>query len=158
MKRKFALIMLCILTVAALAGCQSKEPEYPALEDPKQPSNVKDATYSGFTGSYDADKWLFDSSLGLFTIYDKEVYAYVYRENIVLSLIGTLTGLVLGIFLHMFVIYTVEVDATMFGRSIKFWSYAASAGLTILFSLRVNLAMRRKLRNISMVESMKAPE
>lgn len=74
MKRKFALIMLCILTVAALAGCQSKEPEYPALEDPKQPSNVKDATYSGFTGSYDADKWLFDSSLGLFTIYDKEVY------------------------------------------------------------------------------------
>ena len=90
--------------------------------------------------------------------YDKEVYAYVYRENIVLSLIGTLTGLVLGIFLHMFVIYTVEVDATMFGRSIKFWSYAASAGLTILFSLLVNLAMRRKLRNISMVESMKAPE
>ena len=79
--------------------------------------------------------------------YDKEVYAYVYRENIVLSLIGTLTGLVLGIFLHMFVIYTVEVDATMFGRSI-----------TILFSLLVNLAMRRKLRNISMVESMKAPE
>lgn len=90
--------------------------------------------------------------------YDREVYAYVYRENIVLSLIGTLTGLVLGIFLHMFVIYTVEVDATMFGRSIKFWSYAASAGLTILFSLLVNLAMRRKLRNISMVESMKAPE
>ena len=40
----------------------------------------------------------------------------------------------------------------------KFWSYAASAGLTILFSLLVNLAMRRKLRNISMVESMKAPE
>ena len=74
MKRKFALIMLCILTVAALAGCQSKDTEYPALEDPQQPSNVKDATYSGFTGSYDADKWLFDSSLGLFAIYDKEVY------------------------------------------------------------------------------------
>ena len=74
MKRKFALIMLCILTVAALAGCQSKEPEYPALEDPKQPSNVKDATYSGFTGSYDADKWLFDSSLGPVSYTHLDVY------------------------------------------------------------------------------------
>uniref|UniRef100_UPI00349E6603 FtsX-like permease family protein n=1 Tax=uncultured Ruthenibacterium sp. TaxID=1905347 RepID=UPI00349E6603 len=90
--------------------------------------------------------------------YDKEVSAYVYRESIALSVIGTLAGLVLGIFLHMFVIRTAEVDAVMFGRSIKVMSYVYSAILTMVFSCLVNLVMHRKLRSISMVESMKAPE
>ena len=90
--------------------------------------------------------------------FDKEVSAYVYRESAVLSLIGTLAGLVLGVFLHMFVIYTVEVDAVMFGRSIQPQSYLFAALLTLLFSLLVNLVMHRKLKKISMVESMKAPE
>ena len=82
----------------------------------------------------------------------------MYRESIALSVIGTLAGLVLGIFLHMFVIRTAEVDAVMFGRSIKVMSYVYSAILTMVFSCLVNLVMHRKLRSISMVESMKAPE
>ena len=90
--------------------------------------------------------------------YDSEVSAYVYRESVALSIIGTLAGLVLGIFLHMFVIHSVEVDAVMFGRTIKPLSYVFSALLTLLFSALVNLVMHRKLRHISMVESMKAPE
>ncbi|MEG1270672.1 MAG: FtsX-like permease family protein [Ruthenibacterium sp.] len=90
--------------------------------------------------------------------YDKEVSAYVYRESIVLSIIGTLCGLILGVFLHMFVIYNIEVDAVMFGRTIQPLSYVFSAVLTLVFSMLVNLVMKRKLRKISMVESMKAPE
>ena len=90
--------------------------------------------------------------------YDSEVSAYVYRESVALSVIGTLAGLVLGIFLHMFVIHSVEVDAVMFGRTIKPLSYVFSALLTLVFSALVNLVMHRKLRRISMVESMKAPE
>lgn len=90
--------------------------------------------------------------------YDKEVSAYVYRESIALSIIGTLAGLVLGVFLHIFVIRTAEVDAVMFGRSIKVMSYVYSAVLTMVFSCLVNLVMHRKLKAISMVESMKAPE
>ena len=90
--------------------------------------------------------------------YDKEVSAYVYRESIVLSIIGTLCGLALGVFLHMFVIYNIEVDAVMFGRTIQPLSYVFSAILTLVFSMLVNLVMKRKLRKISMVESMKAPE
>ena len=53
---------------------------------------------------------------------------------------------------------TVEVDAVMFGRTIDFSSFVYALGLTILFSLAVNLYMGRKLKKISMVESMKAPE
>ena len=90
--------------------------------------------------------------------YDNEVGAYIYRETSILTLIGTACGLLFGIALHTFVIRTAEVDMVMFGRSIYPMSFVWSALLTIVFSLLVNLVMYRKLKNISMVESMKAPE
>ena len=90
--------------------------------------------------------------------YDPEVYAYVNRESVALTLIGTLFGLVGGIALHSFVISTVEVDAVMFGREIYAKSFLYAIALTLLFSALVNLVMQRLLKRISMVESMKAPE
>ena len=90
--------------------------------------------------------------------YDPEVYAYVNRESVALTLIGTLFGLVGGIALHSFVINTVEVDAVMFGREIYAKSFLYAIALTLLFSALVNLVMQRLLKRISMVESMKAPE
>ena len=88
----------------------------------------------------------------------KEVSAYVYRETVCLSLMGTVLGLFFGIFLHRFVGQTAEVDAVMFGREISPLSFVFSAVMTLLFTLLVNLAMARKLRRIDMVESLKAPE
>lgn len=90
--------------------------------------------------------------------YDREVDAYVSRESVALSLIGTLFGAFGGIALHRFIIVTVEVDAVMFGREIQPMSFVYAIALTLLFSLLVNLAMGRMLKKISMVESMKAPE
>jgi len=90
--------------------------------------------------------------------YDGEVSAYIYRENIVLTLLGDAVGLVMGVFLHQFVIRTAEIDIVMFGRTVFPMSYVWSALLTIVFSALVNLVMHRKLKKISMVESMKAPE
>lgn len=90
--------------------------------------------------------------------YDREVDAYVNRESVILTLIGALFGLAGGIALHKFVILTVEVDAVMFGRDIQLPSFGYALALTFLFSLLVNLFMGRKLKQISMVESMKAPE
>ena len=90
--------------------------------------------------------------------YDSEVAGYVYRETATLTLIGTGVGLVLGMALHQFVIRTAEIDMVMFGRAVYPPSYLYAAVLTVLFSVLVNLVMYRKLKNISMVESMKAPE
>ena len=90
--------------------------------------------------------------------YDREVSAYIYRETAILSVIGTAVGLVLGIFLHAFVVKTAEVDMVMFGRSIGWLSYVLAAALTLFFSVLVNLVMVRKLKKIDMVESMKAGE
>ena len=89
---------------------------------------------------------------------DSEVAAYVYRENIWLTLIGAGFGVFLGMILHQFVIVTVEVDMVMFGRQVAVISYIMSAGLTCLFSLLVNYSMYYKLKKIDMVESLKSIE
>ena len=87
---------------------------------------------------------------------DNEVSMYIFRENIVLTLLGALLGLGLGRILASFVINTAEIDMVMFGREVHFWSYLLAAGLTVLFSLAVSLIMNRPLRKISMVESLKS--
>ena len=57
-----------------------------------------------------------------------------------------------------FIIRTVEMDQMMFIRSIAPRSFVFSVALTMLFNFAVCLLMRRHVRQISMVESMKAPE
>lgn len=88
--------------------------------------------------------------------YEGEVGAYVFRETLILSLFGTGAGLVLGIFLHAFVVRTAEVDMAMFGRDIAPSSFVYATVLTMVFSFIVCLCMFPKLRNINMVESLKS--
>lgn len=88
--------------------------------------------------------------------YDKEVSAYVYRENTILTILGTLAGLVIGIFLHRYIMTTVEMDNLMFGLDLEPNSYIISIILTLGFAAFVNIAMYYKLKNIEMVESLKS--
>lgn len=90
--------------------------------------------------------------------YDREVDSYVNRESYALTIIGIFFGIFGGIALHKFVITTVEVDAVMFGRSIRPVSFLYAILLTLLFSIIVSLVIGRSLKKVSMVESMKAPE
>ena len=90
--------------------------------------------------------------------FDREVYRYIFREIDILSFFGALAGLAIGVPLHQYIIRTVEIDEMMFIRSIAPASYFYSIALTMLFTFAVNLRMRRHVRRISMVESMKAPE
>jgi len=90
--------------------------------------------------------------------YDKELASYIYRENIILSLIGTAAGLILGIFLHKYVIATTETDIVMFGRNINSVSFIYSAILTLIFAGTVNVFMYGRFTRINMVESLKSAE
>lgn len=90
--------------------------------------------------------------------YPKEVYDYVFRENILLSGIGAVLGLVFGTLLHQFVIRTVEIDATMFYRSLDLMSYVYALVLTVLFTFIINRIMRKSLDEIDMIESLKSIE
>lgn len=89
---------------------------------------------------------------------DGEVGAYVYRENVMLTVIGAFAGILLGIILHRYVIITTEIDSIMFGRNMKLISYILSVIMTFGFSVFVNLVMYYKLKKINMVESLKSVE
>ena len=86
----------------------------------------------------------------------REVYAYIFREIMLLALMGDVAGMLLGIWLERFVITTAEVDYVMFGRSIHALSFVYAFALTLVFSALVMLVMRRKLDHVDMVESLKS--
>lgn len=98
------------------------------------------------------------ATLKVLGFYRREVSGYVFRETAILSLMGTALGLFFGMFFHQFVVQTAETDAAMFGRTVYPMSYVYAAVLSLAFTLLVSLALKGKLRQIDMVESLKAPE
>lgn len=98
------------------------------------------------------------ATLKVLGFYDREVSAYVFRENIILSVMGSGVGLLLGVVLLQFVVQTAEIDEVMFGREIHPTTFIFSFIITVVFSLIVNLIMTTVLKKISMVESLKSVE
>lgn len=90
--------------------------------------------------------------------YDKEVAAYVYRESILLSIIGTLVGLVFGVALTRYVLATAETDNLLFPRIISIPDFIYAGVMTLLFAGLVNLVMYQTLKKIDMIESLKSTE
>lgn len=98
------------------------------------------------------------ATLKVLGFYNNEISAYVYRENIILTILGALFGMILGKVLHQFIIVTVEIESVMFGRNIDPSSFLYGFLLTVAFSCIVNGAMYFKLKKINMVESLKSVE
>jgi putative ABC transport system permease protein len=88
----------------------------------------------------------------------RETSDYVFREMFVLTGIGTVLGLPLGVLLHSFVMAQIDMDIVSFNVRISFWSFAASLVLTFAFACIVNIAMYFKLEKINMAESLKSIE
>lgn len=98
------------------------------------------------------------ATLKVLGFYEGEVASYILKETNILSALGGLMGMALGKVLHAFVVRTAEVDMVMFGRVIVTKSYFNAFLMTMLFSLAVSLFMLKRLKKVSMVESLKAPE
>ncbi|MGN0155414.1 MAG: FtsX-like permease family protein [Lachnospiraceae bacterium] len=90
--------------------------------------------------------------------YKEETNSYVFRENILLTLIGSLLGLVLGHYLHAFIMDQIQIDAIAFDVNVKLLSFCLSVVLTLLFNQIVNFFMSKKLEKIDMAESLKSVE
>ena len=98
------------------------------------------------------------ATIKLLGFYDKEVSAYVYRENIVLTVFGILMGCFMGHWLHIYLVRSTEIDLMMFGRQTAMSAYVYAAILTMLFSVLVNVLAHFKMKKIDMVESLKSAE
>lgn len=90
--------------------------------------------------------------------YNNELAAYIYRENILLTIIGSIVGIGFGIILNSFVLNAAETNVMMFYKTIDPIYFLYSVLLTILFSAIVNIAMYGKFDKIDMIESLKSAE
>ena len=90
--------------------------------------------------------------------YDKEVYDYIARETVILTIIGIALGLVGGYFLNYYLMGTCEINMLRFSKTIKPISYVYASLITIVFTLIVNIATYFALKKIDMIESLKSVE
>ena len=90
--------------------------------------------------------------------YDGETNRYVFRENIILTVLGALLGLPMGTLLHAYVMGQIKIDLMCFDVRVAPLSYLISAALTLVFGLLVNLALRQKIRTIDMSQALKSIE
>ena len=98
------------------------------------------------------------ATLKVLGFYDIELSQYIYRENVLITIIGIALGILGGYFLNRFVVTTVEVDIVMFGRQIFAMSFVKSILIAIAFTVIVNLIVHFKLKKIDMATSLKSVE
>ena len=98
------------------------------------------------------------ATLKVLGFYNGEVSAYIYRENVILTLFGILLGIGLGVPLFLSIINAIDIDTLTFSTVIDWQYYLISGGITLLFAVLVNIIMHFNLKKISMVESLKSVE
>ena len=89
---------------------------------------------------------------------NKEVYSYVFKEVFILSLIGMIVGLPFGKLELIFVMDIIDMEMVMFPTIVQPSSYIFAAVITMIFTVLVIMLMRKTLRNVEMVESLKSVE
>ena len=87
-----------------------------------------------------------------------ETAAYVFKENMVLTVIGSVLGLALGRLLLAFVMAQIKIDMVWFRAMVEFASYAWSISLTLFAAVVVNFVFYFKLDKINMAEALKSVE
>lgn len=90
--------------------------------------------------------------------YDREVYEYIGRETIILTILGMLVGLIGGYYLTMYILKTCEIDMLMFDPEIRVLSYILGVVITVFFAIIVNVITYFSLKKIDMIESLKSVE
>ncbi len=96
------------------------------------------------------------ATLKVLGFYPKELSSYILRENIILTLMSILFGLVFGRLLHLFVITQAEIDLVMFNYELRARSYVAASMLTLVSSILINYLMARKADRVNMSEALKS--
>ena len=98
------------------------------------------------------------STIKLLGFYKKELESYVFRENIILTILGTVLGLGLGIGILGHIIQSAEVETIFLSKDISIINLGIASLMTLLFTLITNWIMKKKLKNINMIDSLKSVE
>lgn len=96
------------------------------------------------------------STIKVLGFFDKEVTLYIYRETIILTLIGILTGFLTGDWLYKYIITVVPPDEVMFNPALSLRAFAVPFVLISLITLILGFVINRRLRNVDMLDALKS--
>ena len=98
------------------------------------------------------------STIKVLGFFDKEVTMYIFRENVIFTLLGIVVGYGVGIVLTAFILRQASMENVIFPLVIRWTAYVISGGLTIVFTLIVMAVTHRKLKHINMIDALKSNE
>ena len=96
------------------------------------------------------------STIKVLGFFDQETTLYIYRETIILSIIGILCGYVFGIGLHTFIITSLPPDNAMFDPVIHASNFIYSALIPAVITALVALVMHKKIKSVNMLDALKS--
>lgn len=96
------------------------------------------------------------STIKVLGFHNKEVTLYIYRETILLSIIGILMGLVGGYYLHQFLIAMIAPDAILFYPKVGLGVFLFPVGGLILLLVLLGIYVDHYLRKVDMLEALKS--
>ncbi|WP_321387821.1 FtsX-like permease family protein [uncultured Enterococcus sp.] len=96
------------------------------------------------------------STIKVLGFYDNEVTLYIYRETIILSIVGILVGYVIGFFLHSFIMVSLPPDEAMFKPELMPMNFILSAGITLAITFVIMGVMHRKIKKVNMLDALKS--
>ena len=96
------------------------------------------------------------STIKVLGFHNKEVTLYIYRETILLSIIGILMGLVGGYYLHQFLIAMIAPDAILFYPKVGLGVFLFPVGGMILLLILLGIYVDHYLRKVDMLEALKS--
>ena len=98
------------------------------------------------------------STIKVLGFHNKEVTLYIYRETIVLSLVGIALGLVSGFYLHQFLIQMISPATILFYPQVGWTVYVIPIGAVSLILTLLGFFVNHRLRKVDMLEALKSVE
>ncbi len=96
------------------------------------------------------------STIKVLGFHNKEVTLYIYRETILLSVIGIIVGLFLGNILHRSLLETIAPDAFLLNPAVSVFVYLVPVFSIIMILIVLGFMVNAILRRIDMLEALKS--
>lgn len=98
------------------------------------------------------------STIKVLGFYDKEVTLYIYRETIILTLLGILVGFLTGDWLYQYIITVVPPDEVMFNPALSARAFLIPFVLISMITAVLGAVINRRLQNVDMLDALKSVE
>lgn len=98
------------------------------------------------------------ATLKVLGFYNKEIDNYIMKEELIITILGIIVGLILGTIYAYKLIDSIEINTMQYIKGIHLDSYLQTFGFMILFTIIVSVGVHCSLKKIDLIESLKSVE